>query len=315
MTEILFNVQVDCESTQRSIDDPALGERAIRGLGEIFSQTGTKGTFVVIPSDMQVHAPVYRELESAGHEVGLHIHPAEQGHEEFFGVYGFDEQTAILKEGVDAFADAIGRPPTVFTPGYFSANDHTFPALEALGFTHGTVSMPTRNLPQCACVWGSSPLDIHYAHRYNRSLAGDVDFVDIPPTVDVDSRMWGGAHPQDLRIELVDAKNHWYTIHKNVQRQVENGSGIPVKYLKALTHNIFDYANADDFRRETLVGVVSAVREICEQLGCAMVPATAAEIAEAYRTRVPLPDRGTSLDLDTRGRAAWTGGSAQPDAD
>ena len=315
MTEILFNVQVDCESTQRSIDDSALGERSIRGLGEIFSQTGTKGTFVVIPSDMQVHAPVYRELESAGHEVGLHIHPAEQGHEEFFGVYGFDEQTAILKEGMDVFADAMGRPPAVFTPGYFSANDYTFPALEALGFTHGTVSMPTRNLPQCACVWGSSPLDVHYPHRYNRSLAGDVDFVDIPPTVDVDSRMWGGAHPQDLRIELVDAKNHWYTIHKNVKRQIENGSDTPVNYLKALTHNIFDYANADDFRRETLVGVVSAAREICERQGCALVPATAAEIAEAYRTLVPLPDRGTTLDLDTRGRAAWTGGGAQPNAD
>ena len=306
MTEIFFNVQIDCESTQRSIDDPALGERSIRGLGEIFSQTGMKGTFVVIPSDMTVHAGVYRELEAQGHEVGLHVHPAEQGYEEFLGVYGFEEQVAILKEGVDLFANAMGRPPAVFTPGYFSANDHTFPALEALEFTHGTVSMPTRNLPQCACVWGGSPLDIHYPHRYNRSLAGDVDFVDIPPTVDVESRMWGGAHPQDLRIELVDAKNHWYTIHKNVKRQVEAGSEIPVKYLKALTHNIFDYSDARDFRRETMLGVVSAVREICDRQGCAMVPATAGEIAKTYRDRVSLPERGNRLDLDVSGRAAWT---------
>jgi peptidoglycan/xylan/chitin deacetylase (PgdA/CDA1 family) len=131
VTEIFFNVQIDCESTQRGIDDPALGERSIRGLGEIFSQTGMKGTFVVIPSDMTVHAGVYRELEAQGHEVGLHVHPAEQGYEEFLGVYGFEEQVAILKEGVDLFADAMGRPPAVFTPGYFSANDHTFPALEA----------------------------------------------------------------------------------------------------------------------------------------------------------------------------------------
>ena len=46
-----------------------------------------------------------------------------------------------------------------------------------------------------------------------------------------------------------------------------------------------------------------------------MVPATAAEIAEAYRALVPLPNRGTSLDLDTRGRAAWTGGGAQHDVE
>ena len=306
MTEIFFNVQIDCESTQRTINDPALGERSIRGLEDIFSETGVRGTFVVIPSDMRVHAVAYRELEAQGHEVGLHVHPAEQGYEEFLGVYGFEEQVAILKEGVDLFADAMGRPPAVFTPGYFSANDHTFPALEALGFTHGTVSMPTRNLPQCACVWGGSPLDIHYPHRYNRSLAGDVDFVDIPPTVDVESRMWGGAHPQDLRIELVDAKNHWYTIHKNVKRQVEAGSEVPVKYLKALTHNIFDYSDARDFRRETMLGVVSSVREICERQGCAFVPATAAEIARTYRTRVSLPERGNRLHLDVSGRAAWT---------
>ena len=306
MTEILFNVQIDCESTQRSIGDPALGERSIRGLGEIFSQTGTKGTFVVIPSDMKMHSGVYRELESEGHEVGLHVHPAEQGYEEFLGVYGFEEQVAILKEAADQFADSMGRQPSVFTPGYFSANDHTFPALEALGFTHGTVSMPTRNLPHCACVWGGSPLDIHYPHRYNRSLTGDVNFVDIPTTVDVDSRMWGGAHPQDLRIELVDAKNHWYTIQKNVKRQIDSGSDIPVKYLKALTHNIFDYGDARDFRRETMQGVVAAAREICEKQGCALVPATSAEIAESYRAAVSLPESGQQLNLDTRGRAAWT---------
>ena len=37
MEDILVNIQVDCESTQRSIDDPGLGERAIRGLGEILA--------------------------------------------------------------------------------------------------------------------------------------------------------------------------------------------------------------------------------------------------------------------------------------
>ena len=79
--------------------------------------------------------------------------------------------------------------------------------------------------------------------------------------------MWGGAHPQDLRIELVDAKNHWYTIHKNVRRQIDNGSDVPVKYLKALTHNIFDYGDARDFRRETMQGVVAAARGSMRKAG------------------------------------------------
>jgi len=307
MERIYFNIQVDCESTQRTIRDPGLGERAIRGLGEVFAETGVKGTFVVIPTDMKVHAAIYRDLEAAGHEVGLHTHPAEQGYEEFLGVYGFEDQVKILREGIEGFAEHMGRRPEVFTPGYFSANDHTYPALEALGFRHGTVSISTRNLPQCACVWGSSPLDVHYPHRHNRSLTGDVDFVDAPPTLDVESRMWGGAHPQDLRIELVDAKNHWYTIHKNVKRLAGAGDSVPVKHLKAFTHNIFDYSDRRDFRRETLLGVIAAARQVCEGQGCELVPATTGEIAAEYRRRVPLPGGGARLELDARGRGAWTG--------
>jgi peptidoglycan/xylan/chitin deacetylase (PgdA/CDA1 family) len=303
MKRMYFNIQVDCEATQKSIADPGLGERAIRGLGEVLAQTGMAATFVVIPSDVQAHAGIYRELGDQGHEIGLHTHPAEQGYDEFLGVYGFDDQVSILKEGIDAYGEAFGRAPRSFTPGYFSANDHTFPALESVGLRHGTVSMPTRNLPKCACVWGDSPLDLHYPHRNHRSLSGDVDFVDMPPTVDVASRMWGGAHPQDLRIELVDAKNHWYTIHKNVKRQIDAGDAIPVKYLKALTHNIFEYSDPRDFRRETLLGVIEAVRRICEAEECEVVPATVETITEAFRARVPVPGRGDKLELDTRGRS------------
>ena len=127
--------------------------------------------------------------------------------------------------------------------------------------------------------------------------------MDVAPTVDIESRMWGGAHPQDLRIELVDAKNHWYTIQKNVVRQVAAGEEVPVKYLKALTHNIFDYSNPQDFRRETMLGVISAVRKICKQQGCEPAPATVREIAAEYRRKVPLPEGGVKLVLDTRGRA------------
>ncbi len=298
-----FTVQIDCEATQHSIRDAALGERAIRGLGEVFAQQGLRASFMVIPSDMRAHARIYRELESQGHEIGLHAHPADEGYQEFLGVYGFDDQMKIVGEGMDVFAQAMGRRPRAFTPGYGSANDHTFPALERLGLRHGLVSVPTRNLPQCACVWGNSPLDAHYPHRFNRCLAGDVDFVDVPATLDTESRLWGGAHPQDLRIELVDAKNHWYTIHKNVKRLLAAGDKIPVKYIKAVTHNTFDYSDPANFRRETLLGVIAAARDIFAAEGAEFMPATTGDIADEYRRLVPLPSGGVTLALDTRGRA------------
>ena len=300
--KILFNLQVDCEATQHSIRDPALGRRAILGLAEVLAETGMKATFVVIPTDMRAHSRLYRALAAQGHEIGLHVHPADQGYAEFLGGYGFADQTRIVGEAMDVFAEHMGCRPECFTPGYASANDHTYPVLEALGLRHGLVSIPTRDLPQCACVCGHSPLTVHYPHRFNRCLEGDVDFVEVPPTVDVDSRMWGGAHPQDLRVELVDAKNHWYTIQKNVVRQVSAGDRIPVKHLKALTHNIFDYKDKRDFRRETLLGIIAAVKDICARQGCRLVPATTAEIAAAYRKAVPRPTGGQKLKLDTRGR-------------
>jgi hypothetical protein len=195
----------------------------------------------------------------------------------------------------------MGRRPSSFCPGYLSANDFTFGILEELGFTHGAVSCPTRNLPQCACVWGPSSLEPRYPHRYNRVLNGDVNFVDLPLTVDPDSRMWGGGHPLDLRVELVDAKNHWYTIDKAVRRQLAQKT--PVKQLHAITHNVFDYSDPKNFRRETYVGMVNAARQVAARENLTFQAATLADIAASYRKAVPLPAAAPDqLRLDTRGR-------------
>ena len=80
------------------------------------------------------------------------------------------------------------------------------------------------------------------------------------------------------------------------------GTGL---YIKALTHNVFDYGDARDFRRETLIGILDAAREICERNGAELVPATTADIAVSYRGAVPLPTGGETLALDTRGRKGW----------
>lgn len=289
---LFFAIQVDCESTQRAIQNPALGERALRGLADVMAATGTKGTFFVIPRDLEVHAPIYAALEAAGHEVGLHIHVDEPGGTEFLGDRGADDQRRILTEAIDRFAQVRGRRPESFCPGYFSANDHTFGLLEELGFTHGAVSCPTRDLPSCASVWGASSLDPRYPHRHNRVLDGDVDFVDLPVTIDPASRMWGGSHPLDLRVELVDAKNHRYTIEKSLKRQV--AAGTPLKQLHALTHNVFEYGEPADFRRQTYVGMVAAAKAAAAQAGLVFRGATLRELAGEFRRLVPRPGIASS---------------------
>ena len=300
MEKLYFDVQTDCEAMQPSINDKGLGERAIHGLTEIFKQYGCKGSFMVIPGDMKAYSPLLREMQNSGHEIGVHVHPVEQGYQEFLGVYGYEAQLKIIGQARDVFTEMMGFAPKTFTPGYGSANDSTFPALYDLGFRQGLVSVPTRDLPQCACVWGSSPRWCSYAHRYNRCLEGDLDFVNVPGTLDPESRMWGGHHPQDLRIELVDAKNHYYTVEKAIKAQIS--ANVPVKYIKALTHNTFEYSDKGNFRRETLCKVIEATQKLAKQNNLEFTPANTATIAEKYRETVKLPDAGIELKLDIRGR-------------
>ena len=114
-----------------------------------------------------------------------------------------------------------------------------------------------------------------------------MDFVEIPITVDPDSRMWGGKHLQDLRVELVDAKNHRFTIQKAVDRQGQDDHQ-GIKYLNILTHNYFDYSNPSDFRRETLEKMIESVRGIVNDAGHRLVRATSEQLANAFRKRYPI---------------------------
>jgi hypothetical protein len=167
-----------------------------------------------------------------------------------------------------------------------------------LGYRHGATQLPRRILPECASLAAGAPTEPYYAHRWHRVLAGDLDFVEIPNTTDPDSRMWGGKHPQDLRIELVDAKNHYYTVAKAVERQL---TGHAIRSVVACTHNIFEFSDPGDFRRQTLEGVIAHVKRVAAQHELTVVGATEAEIAAAYRAAVPLPTAAAELTLDRRG--------------
>jgi len=294
---IYFNITTDCEATQPAVNNPGLGERATGGLAEVLEHEGWRGTFLVIPTDIETHGGLYKDLRERGHEVGLHLHPAAQGYSEFCGIYGAEMQEKIINEAACRFAQVMGERPRSFCMGYGSANDYTYSVLVKLGFTHGMCSVPGRILPECASVWAGAPLFMHYVHPYNRVLIGDLDFVEIPITIDWESRMWGGKHPQDLRIELVDAKNHFYTIEKSFHRQIEEK--VPVKLIHACTHNIFEYSDPKDFRRQTLEGIITHFKNIGSNSGFQAVGATLKEIANLYRQRVKREK--SKLTLDRRG--------------
>jgi hypothetical protein len=145
--------------------------------------------------------------------------------------------------------------------------------------------MPGRRMTSLASNWAGAPLFTHYANAHNRFLSGGLDFIEIPVSVDWESIVWGGLHPQDLRVEFTDAKNHRFLIEKVMRRQVEED--LPLKALVILTHDIFPYDDPSNFRRETMLGMIEAVCVCGESLGVEVKGTTIRDAAEAYRVAVP----------------------------
>lgn len=299
-SKFYVNWSIDCEATQHSVNDAALGTRGASGYADILDDHSLRGNFFIIPGDAESNPALYRSFVERGHEAGLHLHAADEGYYEFVGVMGPDEQREVISKARDRWAQIMGFAPKSFCMGYGSANDYTYGILNDLGFEYGQVEIAGRRLIDCASVWEGAPLTIHYANRYNRLLPGDLDFIEIPHTVDPESRMWGGKHPQDLRVELVDAKNHWYTMYKSVLQQRDDDS-LPVKIIRGVTHNTFDYSELPNFRRQTLLGMIESMQNIVENAECEIVPATLGMIADVFRKTVPKTDAKALLKLDRRG--------------
>jgi len=73
--------------------------------------------------------------------------------------------------------------------------------------------------------------------------------------------------------------------------------------VHSITHNIFEFGDRSNFRRETYMGIVAATKAIAEREGLRFRGATLAEIAEGYREKVPLQSRRVEAPvLDVSGR-------------
>ncbi len=183
---------------------------------------------------------------------------------------------------LEQFADAVGFVPKTFRTGNCSANDATFPVTQELGFTSCSHSMPGRNLPGLRSNWVNAPLSVHSTHRANRLLEGDMDLVEVPVTTDPDSMLWSGGHSQDLRVELFDAKNHRYMIDKILSREQARPPG-RVRTAVILTHNIFDYSDPGDFRRQTLQQMIRDFEQLADRKRLDLIPSTIGAAARTHR--------------------------------
>jgi peptidoglycan/xylan/chitin deacetylase (PgdA/CDA1 family) len=278
---------MDCESSRPNVNNPELGENAMRGFTLMLRDAGWRATLFAIPGDVRILTGVLRDAASEGHEIALHVHPQAEGMaSDYLGAFSLNEQIEILSAGLDEFEARLGIKPVSCRPGYCSANDATFPAMARCGIRQASASIPGRRMSELASNWAGAPLFAHYASAHNRFLPGTMDLVEIPISVDWESMIWGGMHPQDLRIEYTDAKNHSFLIDKIMRRQVEEG--LPFAAVVILTHNLFRYADLANFRRETMLGMIDAFHRSAARLGVELVGSTISEAADKFRKSMPL---------------------------
>jgi peptidoglycan/xylan/chitin deacetylase (PgdA/CDA1 family) len=282
-SNVYINWSLDCEASQRGFDNVEFGKRSVRGFCDLVAEGGFRATLFVLPGDTRAYPKLLRQLAGEGVEVGLHVHPQEQGYADFCGAYTADEQREMYSDAIRQFADALGFVPRTFRAGSCSANDASFPLLADLGFTSCSNSMPGRRMTALKSNWVGAPAFPHFAHAANRLLEGELDLVEIPVTTDPDSMLWSGGHPQDLRVELFDAKNHRFLIDKVLAR--EKARRQPIWAIVGLSHNIFEFGDRSDFRAQTLIQMLADCRALADRHAITLRAATMDEIANAYRAK------------------------------
>jgi len=258
---------MDCEArddiaTEGGAKDWDLCLRAMEGYTELLLNNNYSPTLFIVPQTARQFPSELRALGKSGAELGLHLHPQDSGYEDYLGAYDYNEQHVILEKATRQWTDAIGGAPSSFRGGNLSANDATAPALFALGYRQGSLSVPGRNFTRVKSNWAGAPMWPRHMHKANRLLEGALDFLEIPVTSDWDSVMWGGLTKLELRIEMVDARAHGFTVRKSVERQLNEGIEEP--YLCALTHNVFDYTDHSEYRRQVLKGLLEEI-SLCAQ--------------------------------------------------
>ena len=263
-------------------------ERAISGFCEFLLGEAMPPTLFLTPECALQHRDLFEELAMRGVELGLHIHPQSLGdlrYTKYLGDYNGPEQRQIIRQGIDVFVEAIGTRPMSFRSGNFSASDETFAVLHELGFQHGSVSNPGRNLSQYAAIWVGACPDVHWADATNRLQAGRLPFLEVPLTTDP-ARLRSNGTVHELRIESGPAES-WHEPIIQQTLRCFGSSRAEFRFLCLFTHNLFDYSDPQTEQTITLRDLVQYLHGLRDRYD--VTPATLSEIRERFVTTAEGP--------------------------
>ncbi len=287
--EILLVITMDCERARAETRGDASGPpdyassaKWIEAYARISRDRGFPVTFFIHPEAAVAHPALFRDLAKDGACLGLHLHPWKYGDGKWkahFGGLDAAQQRGILRETSGVYADAIGEAPLYFRPGTFSANDSTFPVLAELGFRGGSISAPERVYRELCSIWTAAPADPHRAHAVFRQMPGELDFANMPLTVDLSDmqEVNGRRFCRDLRPDYENAD--YDAIATNVVRQIAaRDPAVPV--INIVTHNDNDYTNPNDRVPRNFLRSLDAIAVACAREGIALKGATMADVTD-----------------------------------
>ncbi|HIE52301.1 MAG TPA: hypothetical protein EYP85_11130 [Armatimonadetes bacterium] len=286
---------MDCEQLAVHSQDggPAdwnLSERAIVGFAEELRAQGFRATYFLVPQAAERHARLLLDLQGEGFELGLHLHSPDQGWRDHLGGLTPEEQYGALAEASDRWAQVLGQAPRAFRSGNFSANDHTFPLLARLGYTHTSTSSPRRRLLARHAVWSEALPYAHWTHAGNRLLAGDLPVVEVPlcvhPTAARDAAQ---TIPWEARIEGGEWEHHGEIIAANLDWQEELAA--PLRTCVVFTHNTREYSNPQDEMTRRLRRIMALLEEEAARRNWQLAKTTVGGVRSALEGSRPVQGR------------------------
>lgn len=276
MEKIYIVISMDCEPI-RSPENVSLttsgpvsyqdSARLIRAFAATSAEYHFPVSFFIHPEVAIAHPEVFLEQEQNGATIGLHIHPYKIHDTRFkshFGALSENQQRTILAEASAVWHSAIGRRPLYFRPGTFSANDNTFRVLEDLGFRGGSLSCPGRLYPDLYAVWTGAPLDPHRANASFRLMEGNLDFINVPLTVDVSRLEHREPHSfyRGLRPDYLES-DYLQTARNIVGRLKSQKPIAPI--MMVVTHNDNDFTDPKDRVCQNYDTVLKAITQACAE--------------------------------------------------
>jgi hypothetical protein len=259
-----------------------MSARAMTSYGDLLASRGFKATFFIVPNAAIDHAGLIKELESQGHECGMHFHANsfESNHQvkdiKSIGMYPIEQQRELLGAGKAMFERSTGFAPRCFRGGYFSANPDTYRVLIELGMDSGSTSLPGRQWNSRNALWRKAPVWIH---------AVEGKFIEVPVTSHIN--LFGFLSKNgDVRFEKEPPMEHVIrAVTQCLKTQEKNKA--PVYHVCFLTHNSYDYGTGPiqslPSKRMILESVLDQLPVMLADQGFELVAGTVRDAATLFR--------------------------------